>query len=575
MAYWLTLVDAVLLAAILALSLNLLLGFVGQLTVAHAAFAGIGAYSATLVSMHWNWPFVASLLAAMVVAAGIGVIFSLPGLRLQDENLILLTLAVQMIFISVATSVSGLGGAYGLSGIHPVSIGGEVLLDSASWFPWLLGVVALVTLLLWRVTSSPYGRTLLAVQSDQIAAGAVGISVSRAKATAITIACAVAGLGGALYAYFDGVAAPLAWGFDRSLMILVMVIVGGRARLLGSVLGAGLVTALPVLLERYTPVAPERISLITGATFGAALVLMITLRPSGIIPRRRASVLRERRWRQQRTSEDLQYAKLSSRPAPIPTPPQTTPVMSAQGLTKKFGSVTAVVGFDLKLWPGHTTALIGPNGAGKTTAFNLLCGYTPPDRGQVQLMGRDITGWAPHRVARAGMVRSFQGVRLFGDLSVLDNVAVAVGGHPGRQITRSFFLPRTVSRFDVSARSNARMILKSVGLESLAEESVDQLSYAQQKLVSLARALASDASVLLLDEPLSGVDGKWVDIALDVIDQLKSEGRSVCIVEHSLLVVERLADEACFMELGSVTASGTVQDLFSQRRLVDAYFGGA
>jgi branched-chain amino acid transport system permease protein len=248
-------------------------------------------------------------------------------------------------------------------------------------------------------------------------------------------------------------------------------------------------------------------------------------------------------------------------------------VLRAEGLSKRFGGIVAAKDLSLELRRGTITALVGPNGAGKTTAFNLLTGAVAPDTGSVLLEGHQLVGERPDRVVRAGLVRTFQDVRLLGRLTCLENVMLAVPEQPGEHLDKLFIPGRLVSTSDRRVAEQAMEWLGFVGLADQAGTPAESLSYGQSKLVSLARALATRAPVLLLDEPASGVDSTWVETMLTMIDAVRAEGRTVCLVEHNLDVVRELADHTYFMELGEITASGTIAELTSSARLAEAYFG--
>jgi ABC-type branched-subunit amino acid transport system ATPase component len=266
-----------------------------------------------------------------------------------------------------------------------------------------------------------------------------------------------------------------------------------------------------------------------------------------------------------------------STPATTPNgsgpPGSSAAVVEVRGLSKSFGGIQAVRDLSLDLERGKITALVGPNGAGKTTVFNLLTGAIRADAGTVLLGGEDITGRRPDAVARRGMVRSFQDVRVFGRLSVLQNVATAVQGQPGERLASLFVAPRKVAAGERRTKARAREWLGFVGLADLSDVPAGRLAFGQQKLLAIARVLAAEGDVLLLDEPASGIDGRWVDVTLELIGRLREAGKTICIVEHSLHVVEQLADVTYFMELGSVTARGRLSDLLREERLAEAYFG--
>jgi branched-chain amino acid transport system permease protein len=250
-------------------------------------------------------------------------------------------------------------------------------------------------------------------------------------------------------------------------------------------------------------------------------------------------------------------------------------VLETSGVSKRFGGIVAADDLAIQLRKGTITALVGPNGAGKTTVFNLLTGFIRPDSGSVRLNGVELVGRNPDKVARMGLVRSFQDVRLMQRLTCLQNVMLAVQGQSGENLGKLLFGGRAASRSEVETRAKAMDWLGFVGMAEFADIPAGALSYGQSKLLSLSRALATEADVLLLDEPASGIDTKWVDTVLDLVEAVREQGRTVCIVEHNLHVVGRLADHTYFMELGRITAQGTIDELSNSPRLAEAYFGTA
>lgn len=244
-----------------------------------------------------------------------------------------------------------------------------------------------------------------------------------------------------------------------------------------------------------------------------------------------------------------------------------------QALRKTFGGLAAVDGVDMSFARGEITALIGPNGAGKTTIFNLVTGIISPDGGRVYLRGEDITGQRPHRIVHRGMARSFQDVRVFQRLSVLQNVAMAVPNQAGENVLNLALRPGHSRKSERQTLADAREALDFVGLTHRAGDVVSDLSFGEQKLVAIARVLATKCDVLLLDEPTSGVDPGAVEKVIEIVIGLRSLGKTICLVEHSVHLVERLADRAYFLNQGRVIARGTMQDLTSQEELVEIYFG--
>lgn len=248
-------------------------------------------------------------------------------------------------------------------------------------------------------------------------------------------------------------------------------------------------------------------------------------------------------------------------------------VLEVENLYKSFGGVSAVTDVTMRLAPRELIVLIGPNGAGKTTIFNLITGATRPDRGRVLLDGRDITSLPSHRRAILGIGRSFQDVRLFSGMTVSENVEVYAQPPSATSTLLPFGLPRRTNRRDRAARSRSATVLEQLGIARLSNRMVDDLSYAQQKLVAIGRLLALGARVLLLDEPASGLDEAGREQLCQVVEQLAADGLTVCVVEHNLDVVRRLATQLIFLADGQVLAHGSPETIFASSELADVYFG--
>ena len=390
-------------------------------------------------------------------------------------------------------------------------------------------------------------------------------------------------------------ATPGVYGFSFSLTIFAIVIFGGMGNLPGSILGAGVVVALEPLLRRAVKMEAARASFVQLIVYGLALVILMRVRPQGALPegfsvwrwlrgqrRIRSRVEMAEGWaptvsggvRQPgaglSAAAEEQRERESERrwhDAPI--------VLQTENVSKSFGGIIAAQVLSIQLRKGTITALVGPNGAGKTTVFNLLTGFIAPDTGSVKLNGVELIGLNADRVAKMGLVRSFQDVRMFARLSCLQNVMMAVQDQPGERFGTLAFRPGVVRSVERETRVKAMEWLEFVGMAEFAELPAGALSYGQTKLLSLARVLATEAEVLLFDEPASGIDTHWVDTMLDLIEAVREQGRTVCVVEHNLHVVRQLADHTYFMELGRITAQGTIAELTNTPRLAEAYFGTA
>lgn len=569
------LVEALLLAS-LALSVNLLVGYAGQVSVAHAAFAGIGGYTVGYLTVEQGWPYWATLIAAAVIAAVVGMALGLIALGLAEEFLILMTLASSIAIIGIFATFDALGGLMGITGIGGLSLLGLELNGPTDWLVPAALTLVLVFSVCWRLGESPYGRVLKGLREDIDATRSLGKNTFAYKVVIFAITAGIAGWVGALYSGWLGLATPSAYSFTLTMAVFAMVIIGGTANLFGTVVAAVALTMVEPVLREALGMASSQAALVQLILYGGLLVLMMILRPQGLFAER----FRHAGLPPARGADSPRPLHATPRTAPAPVamadrPPwsEAEVVLEAEGLSKSFGGIQAARDLSLQLRKGTITALVGPNGAGKTTAFNLLTGAVVPDTGSVRLNGQELVGRRPDQIVRAGVVRTFQDVRLLSRLTCLENVMLAVPDQPGERIDRLFVPGRLVSRSDRRVAEEAMRWLGFVGLTEHAGTPAESLSYGQSKLVSLARALATRAPVLLLDEPASGVDSTWVDTMLSMVDAVRAEGRTVCLVEHNLDVVRELADHTYFMELGEITASGTIAELTSSPRLAEAYFG--
>jgi branched-chain amino acid transport system permease protein len=531
-------INLILIYAVLATSLTLLLGFAGQVSLAQAAFAGVAGYLASYLAITEGAPFLAATAAGIVAAMVFGLLVGIPALALTTDYLILLTLAVQTTTMIVITTIPALGGVFGLVDVPAPNILGKEFTTPED-FLLLTGVSALWVIgTLFALLRTEFGRVLKGIGEDEVATQSLGKNLFGYKLIAFALAAGIAGFGGVLLAYYNSVVTPQVYGLNLSISIIVIVVLGGAGNLAGAILGSVLVVGTEPVLRDVVDLSAEKASTVQLLLYGLVLIAVLMIRPQGILPER---VRRRRRRLDTATADgdDGERAGVGVR-------------VTVSGLSKRFGSIDAVKDLDVVMEPGRITGLIGPNGAGKTTLFSLLTGAVKADAGTISLGERDVTGWSPNKVAKAGMVRSFQNVRVYKRMTVFDNVRLAAPTE-GAAVTA----------------------LRDVGLLAHADELAGNLAFGEQKLVAIARIISTQAPVLLLDEPTSGVDAVWVDRMVDVIAGLRRPWRTICVVEHNLEFVSRLADHVYFMENGRVTAAGGMQELVSDERLTEAYFGVA
>jgi branched-chain amino acid transport system permease protein len=526
MDYLLHILVMVSLYAILAASFNLLTGFAGLFALSQAAFFGVGAYATAILATRLGLPFPLPIIAGVLLAAAVGMAVALPALRIGGDHLVVVTLALQIIAIAVMVNWRSLtGGTDGIAGIPKLVFFGVRLDTPGRFLPVALAGAALSLWIAWRLASSPFARAVRAMRENEAAAQAVGKNIVAIKLAVFAFSAGLAAIAGGLYAHYISFVSAETFTLDVTIYVLAMVILGGTGNLWGSVLGAVILTALPELLK-FVALPPDIADKSRQILYGLALIIMLLLRPQGLLP----EIGTRRRL--------IRAAPTVPAPLGAAAPADGAVTVEGRGLGRRFGGIVAVAGLDIELRRGRIVGLIGPNGAGKTTAFNLLTGFLKPDEGSVRLNGTPLMGLRPHEVARLGMARSFQDLKLFAHMSVLDNVMVALPRQKGDRLLQVYFAPWVVAR----------------------EE--------REK-----RGVATGAQVLLFDEPLSGLAPNTLDAIFPIIRRLADNGKTICIIEHNLDVIRGLCDTAVFLDEGRKLAEDAPDRLMADPALAARYFG--
>jgi ABC-type branched-subunit amino acid transport system permease subunit/ABC-type branched-subunit amino acid transport system ATPase component len=563
MEYFMHVLVMVCIYSVLSISFNLLIGFAGLFALSQAVFFAIGAYGTGLLAVA-GLPFPLPEIGAVVIGAGVGVLVALPALRTRGDYLVIVTLALQIVVLQVILNWKSLtGGTEGVRGIPGLSFAGIELIDPSRFVVYAALVAALVFVLSWKAGHSPFGRSMKAMRENESATQAAGKNLLYLKVTAFAGSAGLAALAGTLFARYFNYVSVDSFSINETIYILAMVIVGGIGNLWGSVLGAVVLVVLPELLK-FLHMPTEIADQMRLVIYGVVLILVLRFRPEGLIPEPRGAMHHGGEIRSHASAETLMGGESGIEKG------QT--IIEAKGLVKRFGGITAVSGFDIDMKAGQITGLIGPNGAGKTTAFNMLTGFLQPNEGSITLRGSSILGLKPHRIVGAGVARSFQDLRLFRKMTVLDNVLVSLPNQTGENVFSVFMRPGTVRREEEDNLSRAIEVLKFVELDGKANETVNALSYAEEKLLVIARLLATGAEVLLFDEPLSGLDPTTLSEILPVIRRLADSGKVVCIIEHNLDVIKELSDVVYFLDEGHAMAVGTPEEVMTNPELAERYF---
>jgi len=567
-----------------AIGLSLLMGLAGQVSLGHAAFFAVGAYTQAILVTKTQVPGILAAVLAVAASMLVALVVGLPLLRLRGHFLALATLGLGIIVAVVARELEVTGGTSGIFGIPKPSFLGRIY-DSPQEYFWLLAPFVVIGLwLAQRLVHSRTGRALGAVNDSEVAAECLGVNTYALRVRVFVLAAGYAGLAGVFYAHWLAVVSPEAAGFELSVTLLLMVVLGGLGTVWGAVIGAVAVEALDEGMRSFIP------KLIPGASgevqllgFGIVLVLLVVLLPGGLaqlwarVTRRRniaAGTAAVPRAEHDGNDAAMKYSglqALSRLLAQADVTESGSPLLSIRGLTMRYGGVTALGDIDLDVRAGEIFALIGPNGAGKTTAFNIITGVLEPTAGTVTLRGTDVQGRRPHVIATLGATRTFQNLQVFGSTTVLGNVKVARHLRSRSGIFRGML--GLAGREEREIDDWARTAVAALGLTEHADRRVTDLAFGQQRKVEVARALALAPALLLLDEPMAGLSGTERDSLAWLLRRVRSAGISVLLVEHDVDAVMALADRVAVLDDGRLIALGEPEDVRANPAVIAAYLG--
>jgi branched-chain amino acid transport system permease protein len=559
--YGIHVMDIAIVFALLAVGLGLAMGVGGQINLAQVAFFGVSAYAVAILTTKAGLGFWTSAVLAMLAAALVGVFVGIPALRMQSHYLGIVTLGLALAFTNWVTNSTLTGGADGISGIPIPPVFGIDMSNEYLYYYVELIVFALALGFAGFVASTGLGRRMRAMRDDSLAAGAVGAPVPILRMTAFVLASLYGGVAGVLYAGLIRYVAPETFSIANMFLLLAMVIIGGRQSILGCVVGA---IALSLLREALVD-----FSVYAQLGFGVVVVLMVVFAPTGLagIPSRLRRVVRRRKA----TGERAVLRPFD--PGEVTAGDRVGASLEISGISKQFRGLKALTDVSMSVEPGEIRGVVGPNGSGKTTLFNIVSGIYSVSAGSASLDGRIVTGRRPHQLSQLGLARTFQNLRLFGQMTVRDNILVALDRSSMWAVARYVVWPVGVLRSERALRTRADELLTRFGLTDFAGAAPRSLPYGIQRRLEIARAMATQPALLLLDEPAAGLNGQEVAQLSEIVRSIRDSGVTVVLIEHNMGLVMSLCDRVTVLASGSVIADGTPAEVAVRPEVIEAYLG--